>query len=327
MAKRKSFSINSSLSRSMEETVQAAHNFSGQLFVEMIPIEKLELDPENPRELHLSFEDIQQGITEKDSFGEIKKKELLTLESLSKSIFAQGLINPVVVYKCQDKYRLIAGERRTLASILAGKAHVQARIFEDKPTPLNRVILQWMENNEREDLSLWERVNNIRSILHIYSKEHEQAVERVTAAELSDLTGMSVSQSAQYRLILQCSDALLNAVKENKVSNLDKAAFIVKASPQDQDALISLCSQGASLKDLKTAANKLFIQKPNNLSLTSKEFSATVYGENTMRIILRALMKEGILTDAYVDGKLEGKALVRYFQDAINAIEKGLLSA
>ena len=49
MAKRKSFSINSSLSRSMEETVQAAHDFSGQLFVEMVPIDRLELDPENPR--------------------------------------------------------------------------------------------------------------------------------------------------------------------------------------------------------------------------------------------------------------------------------------
>ncbi len=323
MAKRKSFSINSSLSRSMEETVQAAHDFSGQLFVEMVPIDRLELDPENPRELHLSFEDIQQGIHENDPLAEKKKEELLKLESLSKSILAQGLINPVVVYKCQDKYRLIAGERRTLASILAGQAHIQARIFEDKPTPLNRVILQWMENNEREDLSLWERVSNIRSILTIYSKQHEQAVERVTAAELSDLTGMSVSQSAQYRLVLQCSDALLNAVKENKVGNLDKAAFIVKASLQDQDALISLCAQGASLKDLKAATHKLFIQKPDHTASTSKDFSATVRGETTMRVILRALMKDGVLTDAYANGKLEGKALVRYFQDAMNLIEKG----
>ncbi|MES2203696.1 MAG: ParB/RepB/Spo0J family partition protein [Pseudomonadota bacterium] len=323
MAKRKSFSINSSLSRSMEETVQAAHDFSGQLFVEMVPIDRLELDPENPRELHLSFDDVRQGIHENDPLAEKKKEELLKLESLSKSILAQGLINPIVVYKCQEKYRLIAGERRTLATILAGQAHIQARIFEDKPTPLNRVILQWMENNEREDLSLWERVNNIRSILNIYSKQHEQAIERVTAAELSDLTGMSVSQSAQYRLILQCNDALFEAIKENKVSNLDKAAFIVKASLKDQDALISLCSQGASLKDLKAATNKLFIQKSDSTPATLKDLSATVRGENTMRVILRALMKEGVLTDAYADGKLEGKALVRYFQDAMNSIEKG----
>lgn len=323
MAKRKSFSINSSLSRSMEETVQAAHDFSGQLFVEMIPIDRLELDPENPRELHLSFEDVQQGITENDPLASKKKEELLNLESLSKSILSQGLINPVVVYKSQDKYRLIAGERRTLATILAEKAHIQARIFEERPTPLNRVILQWMENNEREDLSLWERVSNIRSILMIYSKQHEQAIERVTAAELSDLTGMSVSQSAQYRLILQCNDALLDAIKENKVTNLDKAAFIVKAALKDQEALISLCAQGASLKDLKTATNKLVIQKSDSTTSPSKDLVATVRGEKTMRIILGALLKQGFLTDAYAEGKLEGKALVRYFQDAINSIEKG----
>lgn len=324
MAKRKSFSINSSLSRSMEETVQAAHDFSGQLFVEVIPMDKLELDPENPRELHLGFQDIQQGITSDDPFAEKKQAELLSLQSLSKSIVAQGLINPIVVYKCQDKYRLIAGERRTLASIIAGKQHIQARIFEDKPTPLNRVILQWMENNEREDLTLWERVGNIRSILKIYSNQHEKHAERVTAAELSELTGMSVSQAAQYRLVLQASDALLAAVKENKVGNLDKAAFIVKASFQDQEALISLCYQGASLKELKAATSKLFVHKPEDSS--SKVLVATVRGENTMRVILKALLKEGVLTNIESDIRLEGKALARYFQEAMNGIEQRMTS-
>lgn len=325
MAKRKSFSINSSLSKSMEETVQAAHDFSGQLFVEVIPIDRLELDPENPRELHLSFQDIQQGIVADDPFAQKKQDELLSLQSLSKSIVAQGLINPVVVYKCQDKYRLIAGERRTLASIIAGKQNIQARIFEDKPTPLNRVILQWMENNEREDLTLWERVGNIGSILKIYSNQHEKHAERVTAAELSELTGMSISQAAQYRLVLQASDTLLAAVKENKVSNLDKAAFIVKASFQDQEALISLCYQGASLKELKAATSKLFVHKPEEVPILSKALVATVRGEKTMRVILQALLKAGALKETELNPNLEGNALVRYFQNAINYIEQGTL--
>ena len=325
MAKRKSFSINSSLSKSLEETVQAAHDFSGQLFVEVIPVDRLELDPENPRDLHLSFQDIQEGISADDPLADTKKDELLNLQSLSKSIVAQGLINPIVVYKYQDKYRLIAGERRTLASILAGKNQIQARIFEDKPSPLNRVVLQWMENNEREDLTLSERVNNIRSIVKIYSNQHEAHAERVTAAELSDLTGMSVSQAAQYRLVLQGTEALLLAIKENKVSNLDKAALIVKASFQDQDALISLCSQGASLRELKAASHKLFIQKPDKVLAASKTFSATVRGEKTMRIILDALYKEALLPSNMQNNHttLEGNALVRHFQEVLEHIERG----
>lgn len=323
MVKRKSFSINSSLSKSLEETVSAAHDFSGQLFVDVIAMTKLELDPENPRELHLSFQDIQEGIHEDDALAVIKKKELVGLESLSKSIASQGLINPIAVYKLQDKYRLIAGERRTLASILAGKNHIQARIFDDKPTQLNRVILQWMENNEREDLSLWERVNNLRSILKIYSHQHEKSLERVTAAELSDLTGMSVSQSSQYRLVLQASDAVLQAIKENKINNLDKAALIVKASFQDQEALISLCYQGASLKELKEASSKLFVQKPKNPSVLSEVFSVMVKGEESMRIILQALLKERVIQPLGKNVEmLEGQVLVRYFQEALKQIEK-----
>lgn len=327
MVKRKSFSINASLSKSLEETVQAAHGFSGQLFVDVIPIERLELDPENPRELHLNFTDVQYGIVQDDPRAMIKKEELSSLESLSKSIIAQGLINPIMVYKSHDKYRLIAGERRTLASIFAGKSQIEARILEDKPNALNRVILQWMENNEREDLSLWERINNLRSILKIYSNQHGKYLERVTAAELSDLTGISVSQSSQYKLVLQASDALLDAIKENKVTNLDKAAFIVKAAFQDQESLISLCARGASLKELKGATNKMFVhQSVKAMSPADAEVatvSASIRGEKTMKFILTLCASQNsfpIQHDEYLH--LHGKALVNYFQKIMQQIEE-----
>lgn len=323
MVKRKSFSINSSLSKGLEETVQAAHDFSGQLFVDVIAIERLELDPDNPRELHLDFHDVRHGIAQDDILLEIKKQELLSLESLSKSIAAQGLINPIVVYKTQDKYRLIAGERRTLSSILARKIHIEARILEEKPSALNRVILQWMENNEREDLSLWERINNLRSILKIYSDQHDKSLERVTAAELSDLTGISVSQAAQYKLVLQASDVVLAAIKNSKINNLDKAAFIVKAAFQDQDALVSLCANGASLKELKAATHKVLLQKSENAG-AKKIVSATIQGEKMLRIILDALSdKKCWNIDVSDYAHLHDRALQRYFQTIMQQLEQG----
>ena len=86
MAKRKSFSINQSLSKSLEETVSAAHDFTGELFLDVVPVERLELDPENPRELHLEFKDILEGFDPKSANAAHKTKELAGLESLSKSI-------------------------------------------------------------------------------------------------------------------------------------------------------------------------------------------------------------------------------------------------
>lgn len=320
MAKRKAFSINPSLSRSLEETMLAAQDYTGQLLVEVIAIDRLELDPDNPRELHLEFSDVRQGIIEGDVLAEKKKTELAALESLSKSIASQGLINPITVYKHHDKYRLIAGERRTLSSILAGKTQIQCRILESKPNALNRVILQWMENNEREDLTLWERLNNLRSILKAYSDTHDKNPERVTAAELSDLTGMSLSQAAQYRLVLQASDTVWQAIKENKIANLDKAAFIVKVTLKDQDALISLCEQGASLKELKTATDKFVVQKSSQPLSSPPVFTATVKGEKAMRIILQALAQQNLVVDPKNVLDLTGKALVNHFQEVIHQL-------
>ena len=39
----------------LEETIAAAHNYSGELRVEVIPIKKIEIDPENPRDLISDF--------------------------------------------------------------------------------------------------------------------------------------------------------------------------------------------------------------------------------------------------------------------------------
>ena len=238
MAKRKSFSINQSLSKSLEETITAAHDFSGELFVDVIPVERLELDPENPRELHLEFNDVINGLADSAQHSEafrVKQQELNSLESLSKSIKNQGLINPIVVYKHVNNYRLVAGERRTLASLLAGKRSIQARILPERPSTLNRFILQWAENIEREDLSLHERVSNIRSITEAYADENNKPMAKITAAELSQLIGISNSQASQYKLVLQASDELLEAIKSNNITNLDKAAFIARCAKVNLD--------------------------------------------------------------------------------------------
>ena len=58
MAKKKVFQISNALTEGLEETVSAAHNYSGELRVEAISLKKIEMDPENPRDLILTFDDL-----------------------------------------------------------------------------------------------------------------------------------------------------------------------------------------------------------------------------------------------------------------------------
>jgi ParB family transcriptional regulator, chromosome partitioning protein len=328
--KRKSFSINKSLSKGLEETMHAAEGYSGELFVDVVPLERLELDPENPRELSISMDEIRRGIDSEDAHLKRKQSELESLSSLSKSISNQGLINPIVVYKNGDNYRLVAGERRTLASLVAGKKSIQARILDSKPNTLNRFILQWAENIEREDLSLWERLSNIRSIVSAYAKTHEKVVTRITAAELSDLIGISSSQAAQYKVVLQGSDDLIQAIQEDVVANLDKAAFIAKAPFHRQSALISLCKQAATLKELKAALSNVSVEKakPNQAALAGT-FKVAINNEAVAKVLIDALLN----TPSYAhlkktvsyDKASDAKSLKKTFTQLIKKIEQEVI--
>ncbi len=92
MAKKKTFQISDALTEGLEETITAAHNYSGELRIDVIPIRRIEVDPENPRDLLLSFEDLYQGINESDPDYVRKSEELLSLQTMANSIRDQGII-------------------------------------------------------------------------------------------------------------------------------------------------------------------------------------------------------------------------------------------
>ncbi len=262
MAKRKSFTIKDDLVRALDDTVTAATSYSGILHVDVVPTNKIELDPENPRLLHLTLDDMFYGLSPEDPLFDTKTLEKKSLTSLAKTIKEHGILNPVVVYKNGSLYRLIAGERRVLASILAGNTSVQAKILDKQPDPLKLSLLQWMENNERKDLSLWERIRNFEKIATELAKASQLSeLKELSNIELSRLTGISPSQTICYLSLLHASKELLDCIAENKIKNLDKASFIAKADQEFEKSLISACVKGATLQNLKTLLASLKAEK------------------------------------------------------------------
>src|SRR3990167_5037920 len=203
---KKSFKIRGHLADALHDTVSSAQNNAGELHVEIIPLRKINLDPENPRDLALTIEDMYNGLNQTDPNFSRKGNEKNALDSMTKSIVDQGVINPIVVYQFGEHYRLIAGERRTLASIMAGKEDIPARVLTSKPDPLKLSLIQWIENMEREDLSLWERMQNLEKILAAYADKNGKSADKITPTEISQLTGFSIQQGMNYRNLLDASD-------------------------------------------------------------------------------------------------------------------------
>ena len=65
MAK-KSFKIRGGLAEALDDTVTTAKNNAGELHIEIIPLRKIALDPDNPRDLALSFQDLYEGLAKDD---------------------------------------------------------------------------------------------------------------------------------------------------------------------------------------------------------------------------------------------------------------------
>ena len=215
-------SKNSEIKESINRTLEIVNNYAGELSIEVLSLDKIELDPDNNRELALTLHDAINGIDATDPEYERKKKDWKSLESLSNTIRVDQLINPIFVYRYGNKCRLIAGERRTLASAIAGKKEIIARISNQRPIGTKLKVLQWIENNERVELKLKERITSLESIIKEYLSENGKSENNkgVTSKVLSDLTGMSNTQSNRYNLILRSEPEIKQAIMEGKLENI-----------------------------------------------------------------------------------------------------------
>lgn len=253
MAK-KSFSIGTNLTTAMTETVLSAHEYSGELHIEIIPISKIELDPENPRELLLTKVDVINGLDKKDPLYMNKKAELDTLFSLSESILSQGLINPILVYKTPTNYQLVAGERRLLASLLAKKDTIQVKILAKKPSQLELSLLQWVENMERSDLTLGERLKNVQQI--VMSLQESRGDEKITGLELAQAINISKTVAYSYMKVVNAPNDIKDLIQAGKIKNLEAACLILQAEEPLRTKLIELSIEGSSLTKMENLAKE-----------------------------------------------------------------------
>ena len=250
MAKKR-FALSSALTEALSQTVTSAKSNAGSLKIEIIGIAKIDFDPENPRELVITRDDILKGISQDDPDYDRKVREFDELQSLANSIKGHGILNPIVVCQFGDRYRLIAGERRCLASLVIGNHDIKATIFDDKLSVLKQSSLQWIENIERSDLKLCERISNLRKIVNAYQEETGNQ-EEITPAFFKELIGCSWTNASHYHSVLNADDDLRLAIEENKVNNLEKAAFIAKLAFKElQVKALQACIDGEPLKNLK----------------------------------------------------------------------------
>lgn len=112
-----------------------------------------------------------------------KHFDAAALEDLAESISQSGILQPLVVRKVQNGYRLIAGERRFRAAKLANLHEVPVVVREVSDS--DAFTLALIENIQREDLNPIEEAEAYRHLNEDYGFTHEDIARRVGRARAS----------------------------------------------------------------------------------------------------------------------------------------------
>ncbi len=129
------------------------------------------------------------------------------LEALASSIKEHGILSPIVVVSDEDKYKIVAGERRWRAAKIAGLEKVPAivRTLDAQ----NRLELSIIENAQREDLSAIELATAYAKLKSQFNLSEEEIAKRV---------GKSKTAVENTMRLLNLPDFAKKAMREHKLS-------------------------------------------------------------------------------------------------------------
>ncbi len=129
-----------------------------------------------------------------------------SLDELAASIRAQGVVQPIVVRPIsENKYEIIAGERRWRAAQIAGLHEVPV-VVRDVPDQ-TAMAMALIENIQREDLNPMEEATALQRLILEFELTHQEAAEAVgrSRVAVSNLLRL-FDLSAEVKQMVQVGD-------------------------------------------------------------------------------------------------------------------------
>ena len=150
-----------------------------------------------------------------------------SMQELADSIKEHGVIQPIIVRPVDNKYEIIAGERRYKASVMAGKIDIPALVKnkDDKESS----IIAYIENSQRKNVSPIEEARTCERLL---------ATNDITQEQLAKQLGMSQSTLANKLRLLSLPVEVQDALLHGEISERHARSLLsIKDTKQQLDLL------------------------------------------------------------------------------------------
>ena len=206
--------------------VQPTVQTSGSSSIDEVEISKIEANPDQPR----------------TNFNEE------ALQELAASIAELGVVQPITIREiAQDRYMIIAGERRFRASKLAGLTKIPAYIKRVSDETMMEMAL--VENIQREDLNAIEIALTYQRLLDEY---------KFTQEKLSDRVGKKRATVANYLRLLKLPAEIQLGLTKKEIDMGHARALI---NVQDPTKMIKLyeevVAKGYSVRKVEELVRQL----------------------------------------------------------------------
>ncbi len=198
-----------------------------------IPIEEIRSNPYQPRK----------------TFNEESLVELCS------SIKEHGVVQPIIVKKSIKGYELVAGERRTKASKLAGLTEIPAIIRDFNDNEMMEIAL--IENIQRENLNPLEEAECFEKILKKNNFTQEEMAHKFgkSRSYITNLLGILRLPEEVKKLVSSKEISLAHARTISKLDNADTQIEIAK----------KIVSEGMSVRKLESLVNDNPYERKNKV--------------------------------------------------------------
>lgn len=178
------------------------------------------------------------------------------LDELSRSILAQGILQPLIVRKAETGYELIAGERRLRAAKIAGISEVPVVVKNVSDGKLLEISI--IENIQRQDLNALEEAEAYNRLIDEFHLTQEDVAIRV---------GKSRPAIANFLRLRQLPEQIKASILDGTLT-MGHARALLGADTQAQQyaAWKAVLARDISVRETEALVKRLKNKKPEDLN-------------------------------------------------------------
>ncbi|HEY9581450.1 MAG TPA: nucleoid occlusion protein [Savagea sp.] len=210
------------------------------------------------------------------------------IEELALTIHTHGVIQPIVLRKVDERYEIVAGERRFRAMQHLGWNEVPALVRKMDDREVASVAL--IENLQREQLTAIEEAHAYAQLLELHQLTQEALAQRL---------GKSQSTIANKLRLLKLPERIQETILNKQITERHARALLrVKDEEQQLDMLTRLLEEQWSVKQLEEQITLLTAEveappkkKKPRVKVISKDVRIAL---NTLKQSVQLITKSGI---------------------------------